>query len=480
MPYDLLRKRENSLVQLENQLPSPSSTKKEANLFSILKNSIGKELSSITMPVEFNEPLSFLQRISEYMEYSYLLKTASECSDPLQRLQYMSAFAVSALASNWERLNKPFNPLLGETYELCREDLGFRLVCEQVSHHPPVSAFHAESEDFQFYGNIHPRLKFWGKSLEIKPEGTLTVHLLKHKEVYSWTNVHCCVHNIIIGKLWFEQYGMMEIHCHTNGMTAQLNFKSAGWFGRDLHRVEGFIVDNQKKKLCFLYGKWTDYLKVCLMEDYEEYTKTHADVCNKHKHNTSMTDGGVGDDSNHDTPTKKFSNKLNVLTRSFTGGGSRDRSTSPEPPVSPHDPSEDDNGAIPKSDSSVSLDIPNSTALWHVQQRPDDSLKYYNFTSFAMALNELQDSWKKSLPITDSRLRPDIRMLEQGDTEGAAAEKNRLEEKQRDARKQRKKKKETWNPKWFVQGRVPHIKNEIWLFNNSYWSQDFADSPDIF
>ncbi|PRD35975.1 UNVERIFIED_CONTAM: hypothetical protein NCL1_10014 [Trichonephila clavipes] len=33
--------------------------------------------------------------------------------------KYLSAFAVSALASNWERLNKPFNPLLGETYELC-------------------------------------------------------------------------------------------------------------------------------------------------------------------------------------------------------------------------------------------------------------------------------------------------------------------------------------------------------------------------
>ncbi|GFW50576.1 hypothetical protein TNCV_2888791 [Trichonephila clavipes] len=45
------------------------------------------ELTSITMPVEFNEPLSFLQRISEYMEYSYLLKTASECDDPVKRLQ---------------------------------------------------------------------------------------------------------------------------------------------------------------------------------------------------------------------------------------------------------------------------------------------------------------------------------------------------------------------------------------------------------
>lgn len=32
--------------------------------------------------------------------------------------QYVTAFAISACASNWERLGKPFNPLLGETYEL--------------------------------------------------------------------------------------------------------------------------------------------------------------------------------------------------------------------------------------------------------------------------------------------------------------------------------------------------------------------------
>lgn len=34
--------------------------------------------------------------------------------------QFVSAFAVSASASNWERLGKPFNPILGETYELSR------------------------------------------------------------------------------------------------------------------------------------------------------------------------------------------------------------------------------------------------------------------------------------------------------------------------------------------------------------------------
>lgn len=462
-----------------NQLPAPSSGKKDANLFSILKNSIGKELSSITMPVEFNEPLSFLQRISEYMEYSHLLREASESRDPLQRLQYVAAFAVSALASNWERLNKPFNPLLGETYELCRDDLGFRLLCEQVSHHPPVSAFHAESDHFQFYGNIHPKLKFWGKSLEIKPEGTFTVHLTKHKETYSWANVHCCVHNIIIGKLWFEQYGLMEIHCHTSGLTAQLNFKPAGWFGRDLHRVEGFIIDGQKKKLRFLYGKWTDYLKTASIEDYDEYMKTHSESGNRNKHNA---DGSANDESNNGTPTKKISSKLNILTRSFTGGGSSRGDKSPEPPVSPHDPEalNDGNGSIPKSDSTASLDIPNSNTLWQVQPRPNDSEKYYNFTNFAMSLNELSQELKSKLPLTDCRLRPDIRKLEEGDTEGAASEKNRLEEKQRESRKQRKKRKEIWNPNWFKQGKVPHIKNEIWLFNHQYWSKDFASCPDIF
>ena len=32
----------------------------------------------------------------------------------------MAAFAVSSTASNLHRVGKPFNPLLGETYELVR------------------------------------------------------------------------------------------------------------------------------------------------------------------------------------------------------------------------------------------------------------------------------------------------------------------------------------------------------------------------
>lgn len=62
-----------------------------------------------------------------------------------------------------------------------REDLGFRFICEQVSHHPPVSAFHSEGlqQDFLFHGSIYPKLRFWGKSVEAEPRGTITLELLR-------------------------------------------------------------------------------------------------------------------------------------------------------------------------------------------------------------------------------------------------------------------------------------------------------------
>ena len=64
------------------------------------------------------------------MNYSYLLRASPSLPDQLLRLQQVATFAVSALASNNERMGKPFNPMLGETYQLEQDD--FRIVSEQV------------------------------------------------------------------------------------------------------------------------------------------------------------------------------------------------------------------------------------------------------------------------------------------------------------------------------------------------------------
>lgn len=73
------------------------------------------------------------QRLCEELEYSELLDKAVEFEDPYETMVYVAAFAVSSYCSSYYRAgSKPFNPLLGETYECVREDKGFRFVAEQV------------------------------------------------------------------------------------------------------------------------------------------------------------------------------------------------------------------------------------------------------------------------------------------------------------------------------------------------------------
>ena len=109
---------DDELYPVRKKLPVEQPDKSNFSLWSHLKNCIGKELSKISMPVQWNEPLSFLQRLSEYMNYGYLLNIATKSENAETRLQWVATFAVSALASNLERMGKPFNPLLGETFEL--------------------------------------------------------------------------------------------------------------------------------------------------------------------------------------------------------------------------------------------------------------------------------------------------------------------------------------------------------------------------
>ncbi|KAG9332020.1 hypothetical protein JZ751_016247, partial [Albula glossodonta] len=118
-------------------LPAVSAGSGSFSVWSVLRRNIGKDLSCVAMPVQLNQPLNTLQRL-------------------------------------W---GKPFNPVLGETYECDRPDMGFRFIAEQVSHHPPISACYAESKHFIFWQDVRWKNKFWGKSMEIIPVGSAHVLL---------------------------------------------------------------------------------------------------------------------------------------------------------------------------------------------------------------------------------------------------------------------------------------------------------------
>uniref|UniRef100_A0AAQ5Y101 Oxysterol-binding protein n=1 Tax=Amphiprion ocellaris TaxID=80972 RepID=A0AAQ5Y101_AMPOC len=412
----------NGVKKHRTSLPAPMFSRNDVSIWSILKKCIGMELSKIAMPVIFNEPLSFLQRLTEYMEHTYLIHQANATTDSVERMKFLGVYLVSG-----------FSDTLNISLFSVRDDLGFRWVSEQVSHHPPVSAFHAEGfkEDFVFHGSIYPKLKFWGKSIEAEPKGIITLELPKYNEAYTWTNPTCCVHNIIVGQLWIEQYGNVEVINHRTGERCSMTFKPCGLFGKELHKVEGYILDKSKKKLCAIYGKWTE----CL------YTVDPATF-----------------------DAHKKSDKKNADEKK----GNKQSSVDEEPEE------------MPPPDAETVQVIPGSELIWKITPRPDNSAKFYAFSTFAMQLNELEKSMEGVIPLTDSRLRPDIRAMENGDIDVASAEKKRLEEKQRTARKNRTKSTEDWKTRWFQQGPNPHNKAQDWLYLKGYWDRNYTQMPDIY
>ncbi|XP_015718642.1 oxysterol-binding protein 1 [Coturnix japonica] len=390
------------------------------NLWSIMKNCIGKELSKIPMPVNFNEPLSMLQRLTEDLEYHELLDKAAKCESSLEQLCYVAAFTVSSYSTTVFRTSKPFNPLLGETFELDRlEENGYRSLCEQVSHHPPAAAHHADSKHgWTLRQEIKIASKFRGKYLSIMPLGT--IHCVFHASGnhYTWKKVTTTVHNIIVGKLWIDQSGEIEIVNHKTGDKCNLKFVPYSYFSRDVARkVTGEVMDPTGKVHFLLLGTWDEKMD-----------------CYK-------VAAGSGDN----------------------GAESRQR---------PHEAEE------------------NRVPLWKRNQLPKYAENMYYFSELALTLNAPESG---TAP-TDSRRRPDQRLMENGRWDEANAEKQRLEEKQRMARKRREAEAaratedgtlyDPYKPLWFERKKDPVTQELAHIYRGGYWEskekQDWSGCPDIF
>ncbi|CAG7785076.1 unnamed protein product [Allacma fusca] len=359
-------------------LPAPAPSGTEApSLWGILRKNIGKDLSKISMPVTLNEPLGVLQRMCEELEYSELLDTASKESDPVERIALIAAFAVSGYSSSFFRTHKPFNPLLGETFECVREDKGFRFLAEQVCHHPPVSACHAEGRAWQFWEETQLKTKFWGKSMEIQPIGEVHIVFPKWGEHYSYNKATTCVHNLFSPpNRWVDLYG--EVSILSGGLTCNLTFVKVSYWSSRKHEVFGTVVNAEGVTIRNLYGHWNE---------------------------------------------------------AFYVG---------QPP--------------------------SARCIWRMGTMPEDASKFYGFTRLAIELNELSPSLRDKIPGTDTRFRPDQRLLEEGNIVGAESMKMTVEQKQRDRRKKREEEKNPFQPLWFKKSKnQTRSGEEQWEFMGTYW-----------
>ncbi|KAF4012532.1 hypothetical protein G4228_003658 [Cervus hanglu yarkandensis] len=374
-------------------LPAASGPGTDVSLWNILRNNIGKDLSKVSMPVQLNEPLNTLQRLCEELEYSSLLDRASRTADPCERMVYIAAFAVSAYSSTYHRAGcKPFNPVLGETYECERPDRGFRFISEQVQARKKragggavwmrpgriqASRGQGRGENTLQTGNMKWKNKFWGKSLEIVPVGTVNVSLPRFGDHFEWNKVTSCIHNILSGQRWIEHYGEVLIrNTQDSSCHCKLTFCKAKYWSSNIHEVQGAVFSRSGRVLHRLFGKWHEGL--------------------------------------------------------YRG-----------PP-------------------------PGGQCIWKPNSMPPNYERNFGFTQFALELNELTTELKRSLPSTDTRLRPDQRYLEEGNIQAAEAQKRRIEQLQRDRRKVMEENNIVHQARFFRR-QTDSSGKEWWVTNNTYW-----------
>ncbi|KAI5464465.1 Oxysterol-binding protein-domain-containing protein [Mariannaea sp. PMI_226] len=258
---------------IRKRLKMDADDRPKISLWGILKSMIGKDMTKMTLPVSFNEPTSLLYRCGEDMEYADLLDQAADRSDSIERLIYVAAFAASEYASTIGRVAKPFNPLLGETFEYVRPDKNYRFFIEQVSHHPPIGAAWAESPKWTYYGESAVKSKFYGKSFDINPLGTWFLKLRPSaggkEELYTWKKVTSSVIGIITGNPTVDNYGPMEIKNWTTGEVAILEFKPRGWKASSAYQISGKVLDGSGNVRFSMGGRWNSKLYVRLTPGYE-------------------------------------------------------------------------------------------------------------------------------------------------------------------------------------------------------------------
>eukprot|EP00899_Mesostigma_viride_P017933 jgi/Mesvir1/26140/Mv06851-RA.1 len=237
----------------------PVEQEERQRMLSSVHKYIGLDVTSlISLPIFLFEPLTTLQKMAEIMEYDELLNKAAACQDPIERMLYTAAWAVSPYAAN-ERTWTPLYAMLGETYELCSPS-GVNYIAEQVGVQPNLAVAHAENEHWSYTVTSSPRTKFLGNAVEVYPVGRTCILFKKAGVSISLVPPISKAYNILMGRTWIDSFGDMVLENLTTGEKSVLTFKPCGWFSTNRYEVEGKVMDADGVPKARVFGKSNDNL----------------------------------------------------------------------------------------------------------------------------------------------------------------------------------------------------------------------------
>lgn len=212
----------------------------------------GMDLSKVTLPTFILEPRSFLEKMADYYYHCDLLNDAIQIEDPVLRMTNIVKWYLSGFYKVPNGAKKPYNPILGEKFRCFwdspRTNSRTFFIAEQVSHHPPVTAFHVSNRKDGYVINcsLLSRSKFGGNSVSAILDGKAKLHLINRNETYTISMPFANCRGILLGSLTMELGGKVEISCRETNCRCEIDFKLAPvWAGASSYNsLTGKIISD--------------------------------------------------------------------------------------------------------------------------------------------------------------------------------------------------------------------------------------------
>ncbi|XP_016094285.1 oxysterol-binding protein-related protein 8-like isoform X4 [Sinocyclocheilus grahami] len=223
----------------------------------------GMDLSKVVLPTFILEPRSFLDKLSDYYYHADFLSEAAVEENAYNRMKKVVKWYISGFYKKPKGLKKPYNPIIGETFRCLwihtETNSKTFYIAEQVSHHPPVSAFYVSNrkDGFCLSGSILAKSKFYGNSLSAILDGEARLSFLNRGEDYVMNMPYAHCKGILYGTMTLELGGQVSIACEKTGYSAQLEFRLKPFLGSSdsVNQISGKIKLG-KEVLATLEGHW--------------------------------------------------------------------------------------------------------------------------------------------------------------------------------------------------------------------------------
>ncbi|XP_076450407.1 oxysterol-binding protein-related protein 11-like [Babylonia areolata] len=245
---------------------------------------LGMDLSKITLPTFILERRSLLEMFADCMAHPDFFLSLPDEKDPEKRLLlvlewYLTSFHAGRRV---DVAKKPYNPIIGETFrcswlltpETLSKDGGklgrgaspplhLNYIAEQVSHHPPVSAFYFECPEKKLCmnGSIWTKSRFLGMSVGVSLVGKVTLYMLSYGEQYEF-GLPSCYARSILSVPWVEMGDKVTLACPQTSLTAYVNFQTKPFYGGKPNKVSAEVKNGKTgKTVCKVSGEWNGVLE---------------------------------------------------------------------------------------------------------------------------------------------------------------------------------------------------------------------------